>query len=118
LGAELFPFEDFKTMAASHLTTVSETGAEPSKGEVVEFGRSGGDQVLWRMRQLQFEARALARDQVDALARDLCSIAARAAEIAEGGDAYPVGVRELCTRLAEELPRKNQLLQTLARRDG
>jgi hypothetical protein len=105
-------------MAASHLTPVSETDTERAKGEVVEFGRSGGDQVLWRMRQLQFEARALARDQVEALARELGAIASRAAEIAEGGDAYPVGVRELCSRLAEDLPRKNQLLQTLARRDG
>ena len=105
-------------MAATHLTPVADTGAEPSKGEVVEFGRTGGDQALWRMRQLQFEAKALARDQMEALVRDLSTVTTRAAEIAEGGDAYPVGVRELCKRLAEELPRKNQLLQTLARRDG
>jgi hypothetical protein len=103
-------------MALTHLSTVSDNGAEPSKGEVVEIGR-GGDAVTWRMRQLQFEARALGREQIEALARDLGVIATRAGEIAGGGDAYPVGARELCSRLADELPSRVQLLLTLARRE-
>ena len=104
-------------MAISHLTTVTDSGAEPGKSGVVDMGRGGGDVAAWRMRQLQFEARALGREQVEGLARDLGSIATRASEIAGGGDAYPVGARELCSRLAEELPRKVQLLLTLARRE-
>ena len=104
-------------MAISHLTTVPDSGAEPGKSGVVDMGRGGGDVAAWRMRQLQFEARALGREQVEGLARDLGAIATRAAEIAGGGDAYPVGTRELCSRLADELPRKVQLLLTLARRE-
>jgi len=110
-----FPFRDFKSMALSHLSTVSDTGAEPSKSGVVDIGR--GDPGTWRMRQLQFEARALGREQVEGLARDLSGLATRAAEIAGGGDAYPVGARELCARLADELPPRVQLLLTLARRE-
>jgi len=104
-------------MAISHLTTVPDSGAEPGKSGVVDMGRGGGDVAAWRMRQLQFEARALGREQVEGLARDLGAIATRATEIAGGGDAYPVGARELCSRLADELPRKVQLLLTLARRE-
>jgi hypothetical protein len=103
-------------MALSHLTTVADSGGEPSKSGVVDFGR-GADAATWRMRQLQFEARALGREQLEALARDLSSLAARAAEICAGGEAYPVGARELASRLADELPRKSQLLMALAQRD-
>jgi hypothetical protein len=103
-------------MAASYLTTVP-SGAEPPKGGVVDIGR-GGDTTAWRIRQLQLEARALGREQVEAFARDLGALATRAAEIAAGGDAYQVGARELAGRLADDLPGKVQLLLTLARRDG
>ena len=102
-------------MALSHLSTTPFSGAEPPKGEVVDIGRDG---VAWRMRQLQYEARALGREQVEGLARDLGALATRAAEIAAGGDAYPVGARELAGRLADDLPGKVQLLLTLARREG
>ncbi len=109
-------------MVVSHLTTVSDNGDEPSKGGVVDIGRGGGDRgggdgTAWRMRQLQFEARALGREQLEGLARDLGALATRAAEIAGGGDAYPVGARELASRLADELPRKAQLMLSLARRE-
>ncbi len=104
-------------MAASYLTTVPASGAEPPKGGVVDIGR-GGDTTAWRIRQLQLEARALGREQVEAFARDLGALATRAAEIAAGGDAYPVGARELAGRLADDLPGKVQLLLTLARREG
>lgn len=103
-------------MALTHLSTVSDHGAEPAKNGVVEIGR-GNDATTWRMRQLQFEARALGREQIEALARDLGVIATRASEVAGGGDAYPVGARELCSRLADELPSRVQLLLTLARRE-
>ena len=107
---------DLKTMVVSHLTAVSDSSNEPSKSGVVDFGR-GADAATWRMRQLQFEARALGREQVESLGRDLSAIASRAAEIAAGGEAYSVGARELCSRLADELPRKVQLLMTLAQRE-
>jgi hypothetical protein len=69
-----------------------------------------------RIRQLQREAHALAREHVEGFAMDLESLAARAQEIAEGGEAYPVGARELASRLAEDLARKAQLLTTIMNR--
>ncbi|HXQ16450.1 MAG TPA: hypothetical protein VN814_17670 [Caulobacteraceae bacterium] len=104
-------------MAVTHLTTVSDNSDEPAKGAVVDLGR-GAESAAWRIRQLQHEARGMAREQVEAFARDLNTVAARAAEIAGGGDAYAVGARELASRLAQELPQKAQLLLTLLSREG
>jgi hypothetical protein len=104
-------------MAASHLTPVPDTSDEPAKGAVVEFGR-GPETAAWRIQQLQHEARGMAREQIEAFARELSAMATRAAEIAGGGDAYPVGARELASRLAKELPPKAQLLRTLLSREG
>ncbi|MFN4041567.1 MAG: hypothetical protein ACK4I0_07895 [Brevundimonas sp.] len=59
-----------------------------------------------RVRRLQLEARALALEEVEALATLLNQAAAKAREIAEGGDAYPVGAREIAARLASDLPAK------------
>ncbi len=103
-------------MAVTHLTTVSDASGEPAGGAVVELGR-GGESAAWRIRQLQHEARSMAREQIEAFARDLNAMAARAAEIAGGGDAYAVGARELASRLAKELPPKAQLLLTLLSRE-
>jgi hypothetical protein len=58
-----------------------------------------------RIARLQAEAKNLAREQVTALETKLGEAAALADEIAQGGDAYPVGVRELARKLAEETPR-------------
>jgi hypothetical protein len=44
---------------------------------------------------------------------DACAMAS---EIANGGDAYPAGVRELASRIAEDLPSKVQTLQALMER--
>ena len=57
-----------------------------------------------RVKRLQDEARTLAREEIASLCRELETAAARAQGIAEGGDAYPIGVREQAERLAEELP--------------
>jgi hypothetical protein len=104
-------------MATPHLTAVPSDAAEPATpaGEVFDFARTieAGAQ---RIRRLQQEARMLAREQVEALAQDLNNLAARAAEIASGGDVYPVGVRELASRMAEDLPQKVQVLMTIMER--
>ena len=55
-----------------------------------------------RVRRLQSEARVLAREHIELLAVALAEVARLSAEIAEGGDAYPVGARELSRRLTEE----------------
>jgi hypothetical protein len=69
-----------------------------------------------RVRRLQMEARALAVEQVEALEKLLLQASTMAQEIAEGGDAYPVGARELAGRLAADLPAKAQTLKAVASR--
>jgi hypothetical protein len=55
----------------------------------------------------------LAREQVEILSRDFNALAVRAKEIAEGGEAYPAGVRELASRIADDLPQKAQALMSI-----
>ncbi len=56
-----------------------------------------------RIRRLQVEAKILAREQIEALERAMNSLAAQARDISLGGDAYPPGIREMASRLAEDL---------------
>ena len=69
-----------------------------------------------RVKRLQMEARALAAEQVEALEAVLKQAAAMATEIAEGGDAYPVGARELAGRIAADLPLKAETLKAIVGR--
>ena len=69
-----------------------------------------------RVKRLQMEARALAVEQVEALEKVLMEASLLAQEIAEGGDAYPVGARELAGRLAADLPAKAQTLKAVVSR--
>jgi hypothetical protein len=75
-------------MSASHLVVF------PSPGEP----ESPAD----RIRRLQNEARALAREHIEMLAAALHEVARLSGEISDGGDLYPVGARELSRRLAED----------------
>ncbi len=109
-------------MAASHLTAVP-NGAESINltgnitGEIHDLGRDI-ETGAQRIRRLQSEARMLAREQLDAFAKDLNALAARAAEIAEGGEVYPVGARELASRMADDLPQKAQLMMAITIRSA
>lgn len=67
-----------------------------------------------RIKRLQMEARALAVEEIEVLARTLLEAGAAARKIAEGGDAYPVGARELAGRLINELPAKAETLRAIA----
>lgn len=69
-----------------------------------------------RVKRLQLEAKALAVEQVEALEAVLMQAAAMAKEIAEGGDAYPVGAREIAGRLASDLPSKSETLKAIVSR--
>lgn len=92
---------------------MSNTNGPPSRpdlrlvaeSEVYDLMR-GPQSTADRVRRLQAEARALAIEQVEALERVLNEAAVMAEEIARGGDAYPIGAREIASRLAEELPAK------------
>jgi hypothetical protein len=101
-------------MADPDTTPDAQPGSETS-ATVHELGRKV-ETGAQRIRRLQAEAHALAREQVEALARDLEALAQRASEVAEGGEAYPVGVRELCSRLADELAQQAQSMVAIMER--
>jgi hypothetical protein len=69
-----------------------------------------------RIKRLQLEARMLAKEQVEALEKALHAVSRQAEEIAMGGDAYPVGARELCRSLIEELSAKAMTLGAISQR--
>lgn len=72
--------------------------------------------VAERVRRLQAEARMLAKDHVRSLTEAMVNVEQMAAEIAEGGEVYPPGVRELAGRLVEDLESRVQTLEAIASR--
>jgi len=83
--------------------------------EVYQLGRKP-ETVSERVRRLQAEAKILAREQIESLEREMLRLATLATEIAQGGEAYPVGIREQSSRLAEELQQKVLTMQALLER--
>ncbi len=59
-----------------------------------------------RVNQLQAEARLLAGEHIDVLQNNLLQIQLIAEEIANGGEAYPPGVRDVARRLGEDTAAK------------
>lgn len=88
-----------------------------STSEVVALSR-GPESTPERIRRLQWEASVLAAEHAEAFGVDLMAMAVRAAEIAEGGEAYPVGVRELAARIAADLQVRAKALITIQQRVG
>ncbi len=66
-----------------------------------------------RAARLMTEAKQAATEQVVALEEALAAVTQLAHEIAEGGEAYPVGVRDLCRRMAEDVAHRAQTLDAL-----
>ncbi|UTC29669.1 hypothetical protein BAJUN_00390 [Bajunvirus bajun] len=56
-----------------------------------------------RVAALNAQARALAKEDVTAFAAEVAALSKRAAEIAEMGDAVPVGVRERASKMVMSL---------------
>lgn len=79
-------------------------------------GIGAAESVAQRVRRLQAEARQLAKDHVKALASAMAQLEDLASEIAEGGDAYSPGVREVARQLAEELDSRVQTLEAISAR--
>ena len=73
--------------------------------------------VAQRVRSLQEEARMLARDHMRTLTASLVALEELATEIAEGGDAYPPGVRDLSRRLVEDCEMRVQTLEAIISRN-
>ena len=72
--------------------------------------------VAERVRRLQAEARQLAKDHVRSLTTAMVELEQLAAEIAEGGDAYAPGVRDVARRLVEDLDSRVQTLEAISAR--
>ena len=72
--------------------------------------------VAERVRRLQAEAKELARDHIHALSAAMLDVEHMAAEIAEGGDAYPPGVRDLARRFVEDIDARVQTLEAITAR--
>ncbi|WP_337187693.1 hypothetical protein [Phenylobacterium sp.] len=72
--------------------------------------------VAERVRRLQSEAKQLAKDHVKSLSAAMVELEQLAAEIAEGGDAYAPGVREVARQLAEDLDSRAHTLDAIAAR--
>ena len=88
-------------MNPSHLTVVSPSFQETPSA---------------RAKRLLAEARAAAMEHITALEASLEGVAAVAAEVSEGGDAYPVGVRELARQLSEETVGRLNTLNAIVNR--
>jgi hypothetical protein len=69
-----------------------------------------------RVRRMQANARALAREQVEAMSEAMLELARMAEEVADGGEAYPIGVRELSRRVAHELSVNAKTVEVLLSR--
>ena len=70
-----------------------------------------------RARQLMAEARSAALDNLAELVSALETARALADSVADGGDAYGVGLRDISRRLSEDLQNRGRSLQALADRD-
>lgn len=72
--------------------------------------------VAQKVRRLQAEAASLAREQVVSLEHALGEVARLSNEIAQGGEAYPVGARDLARRLAEDADNTVKTLEMILSR--
>jgi hypothetical protein len=88
-------------MSASHLVVLPSTDRESPAA---------------RIRRLQDEARELAQEQMDLLNTALAEVGRLSSEIAEGGELYPIGARELARRLAEDSAKQAFALSAIIER--
>ncbi|PZR31385.1 hypothetical protein [Caulobacter segnis] len=85
--------------------------------EIYDLGR-GPESTAERVQRLQAEARMLAREEVERLERDMRRLAEQARTIADGGEAYPAGIRELTGRISVDTVQRAEILQALLQRLG
>lgn len=81
-----------------------------------DLNTSKQETVADRVRRLQAEAKLLARDHVRGLSAAIVNVERLAAEIAEGGDAYPPGIRDLARRLVEDCDARVKTLEVISSR--
>ena len=99
-------------MSASHLNLVD---LSKNDSELYELGR-GPETRTERIRRMQANAKALAREQIEAMTEAMQEVARMADEVATGGDAYPVGIRELASRMKADLENQAKSIEVLLMR--
>jgi hypothetical protein len=89
----------------------------PTSGvaEIYDLGR-GPETTSQRVKRLQDEARLLAREEIERLDRELRRMAEQASAIADGGEAYPAGIRELAGRISVDTAQRAEMLRALLER--
>ncbi len=90
----------------------------PSLSVVASADGLKHETVADRVRRLQAEARGLASDHIHSLTAAMQNVRQMAVEIAEGGEAYPAGVRDIARRFAEECDARVQSVEAIAARGG
>ncbi len=88
------------------LSVVANNDLTPTKTET----------VAERVRRLQAEAKQLAKDHIHTLTAAIVEVEKIASEIAEGGDAYPAGVRDLARRFVDDCDARVQTLEAITSR--
>lgn len=69
-----------------------------------------------RIGRLQAQAKNLAREHIAALEAAMAEVERLAGEIADGGEAYPVGVREIARRLGADCEASGATIKAIAGR--
>ncbi|MGE5500748.1 MAG: hypothetical protein ACM3W4_02350 [Ignavibacteriales bacterium] len=81
-----------------------------------EADNTAAEPLTARIRRLQEEARGMAREHIAMLEASIVEVTRLAAEVAEGGDAYPVGVREMARQLVTDCESRMLGLQAIVAR--
>lgn len=95
--------------ASVHSLAPTSTRTEPNTGPISE-------PIAARVRRLQAEAKAMAGEHIAELEHALDAVERLAEEIAEGGDAYPVGVREVARQLHDDCEARGQTIEAILHR--
>jgi hypothetical protein len=96
---------------------MADSKIEVSRGQAAIYYLDRRETTAERVRRLQAEARIVARQHIEQLEQALLRTAEVAREVAEGGEAYPIGLREVASRLSEDLPDKLATLRALLDRE-
>ncbi len=94
---------------SSHLALVAD------ESEIYALGAAPETRAM-RVQRMQANARALAREQIEDMQARMAELATIAQEVADGGDPYPVGVRELSGRLAAAMRQQGEAVASLMKR--
>lgn len=86
--------------------------------KVVTPAADGDESPSDKIRRLRAEIKAAANDEIEELDDAIDHLCQIALSIADGGEAFPPGVRELCRTLAEEVAAQGKSVAVIMQRAG